>query len=416
MALTIKDVLQLQSLQGFQLHAGQKGLSRYVVSAGIGDYEFCSDVDFPREEAFEPDSLILSSLLFAKGQPELLLPAVQQLFDAGVSGLAYKTVIFDELPTEVLDFCNSNEFPLFSFGSDTYFENIIYEVMNAVRVDDADLLSENNIRSMIENEFPRVQVSRFAKMLSLAFKGNAMGVYIKPIAASSSGDARTADDSRADTDARPDGIAHHVTDHSSFDVRAERCLKNLYLNRNLNDKVLLCLYDGGIFALLTAHQPKAEAFEVILTQLLEFLGLDASSLHICRSDIHPSHKELDFCFRESYQAYLASVAEARSFGSYHEIGMYKFLIPQLANENMQKYAQSILESLRSKPEYFDTVRQLVLCGGDTLMSAEHFGCHQNTIRYRLQKIKALLGLENETEQDFYAILATAMRLHLLEAE
>ncbi len=384
MALTIKDVLQLQSLQGFQLHAGQKGLSRYVVSAGIGDYEFCSDVDFPREEAFEPDSLILSSLLFAKGQPELLLPAVQQLFDAGVSGLAYKTVIFDELPSEVLDFCNSNEFPLFSFGSDTYFENVIYEVMNAVRVDDADLLTEGNIRSMIENEFPRVQVARFAKMLSLTFKGNAMGVYIK-----------------ADT---------------SFDVRAERCLKNLYLNRNLNDKVLLCLYDGGIFALLTTHQSKPSAFEVILTQLLEFLGLDASSLHICRSDIHPSHDELDFCFRESYQAYLASVAEARSFGSYREIGTYKFLIPQLANENMQKYAQSILESLRSKPEYFDTVRQLVLCGGDTLMSAEHFGCHQNTIRYRLQKIKALLGLENETEQDFYAILATAMRLHLLEAE
>ena len=136
MALTVKDILQLQSLCSFRLHAGQKGLSRYVVSAGIGDYEFCADIDYPRQTAFEADSLVLSSLLFAKGRPELLLPAVQQLYEAGVSGLAYKTVIFHELPEDVLAFCNAHAFPLFSFGSDAYFENIIYEIMNAVRADD----------------------------------------------------------------------------------------------------------------------------------------------------------------------------------------------------------------------------------------------------------------------------------------
>ena len=43
MALTIKDILQLQSLHGFQLISGHKGLSRYVTSAGILDYEFSPD-------------------------------------------------------------------------------------------------------------------------------------------------------------------------------------------------------------------------------------------------------------------------------------------------------------------------------------------------------------------------------------
>ena len=33
----------------------------------------------------------------------------------------------------------------------------------------------------------------------------------------------------------------------------------------------------------------------------------------------------------------------------------------------------------------------------------------------MNKIKALLGLESETEQDFYAILASAMRLYLLKS-
>ena len=212
MALTVKDILQLQSLCSFRLHAGQKGLSRYVVSAGIGDYEFCADIDFPRQTAFETDSLVLSSLLFAKGRPELLLPAVQQLYEAGVSGLAYKTVIFHELPDDVLAFCNAHAFPLFSFGSDAYFENIIYEIMNAVRADDTNLLTEGNIRRMLADDFAKSQVTLLAKSLSLAFKAHVMGVYIK------------VDD---------------AAERDTFYQHAARCLKNFYLNRNLNDKALL---------------------------------------------------------------------------------------------------------------------------------------------------------------------------------
>ena len=88
MALTIKDILQLQSLRGFQLISGHKGLSRYVTSVGILDYEVCPDIDYPRDTAFEKDSVVLSSLLFANGRPELILPAVEQLYSSGVSGFA----------------------------------------------------------------------------------------------------------------------------------------------------------------------------------------------------------------------------------------------------------------------------------------------------------------------------------------
>ena len=390
MALTLKDILQLQSLQGFRLHAGQKGLSRYITSAGIGDYEFCSDIDYPRETAFEPDSLVLSSLLFAKDRPELLLPAVQQLYEAGVCGLAYKTVIFQQLPETVLDFCDTHAFPLFSFGSDAYFENIIYEVMNAVRADDSHLLTESNIRSMIENDFPKSQISLLAKSLSLAFKQHVMGVYIK--------------------------YKSGAAPQEAFALQAERCLKNLYLNRNLNDKALLCLYNGGIFALLTAQQAKPETFEVILSQLLDFLHFEEMPLWVSRSEVHLPFESLDLCFRESYQTFLASVAEERSFGTYSKIGTYRFLIPCQNSEAMATYANDLLAPLLARPEYLETARQFVRCGGDLLLTADHFGCHPNTIRYRMQKIKALLGFSSETEQDFYAILAPALRLHLLQTQ
>ena len=392
MALTIKDILQLQSLQGFQLISGHKGLSRYVTSAGILDYETCPDIDYPREAAFEKDSVVLSSLLFANGRPELILPAVEQLYSSGVSGFAYKTVIYSSLPEEVTRFSEEHDFPIFCFGKDTYFENIIFEVMNAVLSDDTNLLTESTIKKMIENDLSKSQVYFLSKNVSLKFKEYAMGVYIKD----SSGDLC------ADID---------------------RYLKNFYLNRNLNDKALMCKYEDGIFAVLTAHQPRQDSFSLILDNLLIFLNPacdsefgtfgSKSGFTVNCSNIHMPHENLDLCFRESYFTYLASSAESRNFRYYSSIGTYQFLIPQRDTEIMQTYMENIINPLKARPEYFETVHRLVLYGGDTCLTADYFGCHQNTIRYRLGKIKALLHLESETEQDFYAVLAAAMRLYLI---
>ena len=392
MALTIKDILQLQSLRGFQLISGHKGLSRYVTSVGILDYEVCPDIDYPRDTAFEKDSVVLSSLLFAKDNPELILPAVEQLYASGVSGFAYKTVIYSNLPEEVNDFSEEHNFPIFCFGKDTYFENIIFEVMNAVQSDDANLLTESTIKKMIENDLSKSQVYFLSKNVSLKFKEYAMGVYIKD----------SSDDFCADID---------------------RHLKNFYLNRNLNDKALICKYEDGIFAVLTARQPKHDSFSLILDGLLTFLNPSGNTeatygskpgFKVSCSNIHMPHENLDLCFRESYFTYLASSAESRDFHCYSSIGTYQFLIPQRDTDVMQAYIENIIGPLKERPDYFETVHRLVLCGGDTSLTADFFGCHQNTIRYRLGKIKALLHLESETEQDFYAVIAAAMRLYLIK--
>ena len=380
MALTIKDILQLHSLKKMELISGYQGLLHYVSSAGIADYEFCSDLDYPRENAFEKGSFVLSSLLFAKENPASILPAVKQLFEAGVSALAYKTVIF---PQEVLDFANKNDFPIFRFGTNVYFENIIFEITDAIRLDDTNLLTETNIKKMIHNEFSKSQVYFLSKNISLSFKEYSMGVYIK-----------SSDD--------------------GFRLNLDRYYKNFYLNRNLNDKALLCKYEDGLFAILTSHQNNVKSFQIILSDLLNFLALNANELFINCSNIHRSYECLDLCFRESFHTHIASLAENRNLSSYSAIGIYQYLIPLQNEQSMQSYMDSLITPLLGRPEYFDTVMQLVLHGGDALQAAGRFDCHQNTIRYRMNKIKALLGLESETEQDFYAILASAMRLYLLK--
>lgn len=115
MALTVKDILELPALKGFQPVAGKGGLDNDIITAGIADYEFVSGIDYDLDGAFEKDSLVISSLLFAKDDPSLILPAIKHLKRAAVSAFAYKTVVFEALPDEVILYADKNDFPIFSY-------------------------------------------------------------------------------------------------------------------------------------------------------------------------------------------------------------------------------------------------------------------------------------------------------------
>lgn len=65
---------------------------------------------------------MLSSLLFAKQEPEYLLNAVKNLIELGASALAYKPVIFKELPEEVLSYAEQQNFPILRFGGDEFLK------------------------------------------------------------------------------------------------------------------------------------------------------------------------------------------------------------------------------------------------------------------------------------------------------
>ena len=148
MALTVKDILELPSGQRMKLLAGGKGLTRPVVSVEIADYEFAPGIKFVPEANFnlqddmEPGCFIITSFLFAKDDPSLILSSIEIMERMEMAGLAFKQIIYDQLPTEALAFAEKKNFPIFSFSKDLWFENIIFDIMYAVQFDDKVYLSE----------------------------------------------------------------------------------------------------------------------------------------------------------------------------------------------------------------------------------------------------------------------------------
>lgn len=385
MALKVKELLQLQSLQGFELVSGEKGLDRVVCSAGIADYEFAPDVNYHNDNAFDKDSFVISSLLFAQNDRNRIFDAVRDLYDLGISAFAFKKVIYDKLPQEVIDFSNQNNLPIFSFGAELYFENIIYEVMEAVQRDDTQILAEENIKKMIENELPKDEVMRISKSISLLFKQNAMAVYIKPFAK---------------------GTKLDMT----------RIFRNFYLNKSLKHKAMLCKYNKGLFIILTSPYDEIEKFELILSEAMESLSISEKNVYLSRSNIYHPYEELDRCLREGYHTFMASVTDGKDYEHYDHIGAFKYLIPLKDSYALTSFAESILRPLADKEEYLHTAIILVINNGDITSTALECSCHQNTIRYRLAKVRELTGASNKTEFEFYTELSTAVRIYLLKKQ
>ena len=231
MALTVKDILALPALKAFSLIAGEKGLERDIITAGIVDYEFVEGIDYNLDNAFEKDSLVISSLLFAKDNPDLILPAVKQLIDAGVSAFAYKSIIYDRLPDEVISYAEKNNFPIFSYKEGTWFENIIFEVMAAVESDDTRHLSQLNIEKLIRNTATQGEIESIRRGISLLLNRSVSAAYIK---------------------------------NPSLD--AARAFRSFYMSKNLREKMIVAKYDGGLFVLITTGIETPAAHRVILDE------------------------------------------------------------------------------------------------------------------------------------------------------
>lgn len=383
MSVTLEKICNIEHLNGLEIIAGREGKKNIILSSGIADFEFCTDLDIAQFDYYEPKSFVMSSLLFAKDKPEAILPAIKHLKARDISAFGFKPIFYETLPEEVIAYANENNFPIVKIPLMTFMDDIIFEIIEAVRAENHNFFSEENIQKMIDGDFSKQQLYYFTKNISFKFKDYAICAYIKG-------------------------------DSENFRPNIERYMKSFYLNSSLTSKALICPFHDGIFAVITSKHNNPQHFELILNELLEFLSLKEKDLTIGCSQIHYPYDDLDVCFRESFDTFLASVASGQNFKYYSNIGTYQFLISQMDFKPMRNYMRTYITPLLDKPEFFDTLKEYVFCQGDIVKTADHLSCHHNTVRYRITKSKELLNSDCLTDFEFYGNISIAIRLYLLQ--
>ncbi|MFQ9287787.1 MAG: PucR family transcriptional regulator [Intestinibacter bartlettii] len=390
MAITILEAMKLPTLKDFELIAGYRGLDREIQRASILDYEYEKSLsDKPIQTYFEKGDFVISSLIYAKDDPSLILESVKGLVSDGVSGLAVKNIYYDVLPEEVIKYANQMDFPIFIFDKKgSYYEDIVTEIYDKNKEKNSISYQEAKIGILLKEDMDKSSVKNMAKDFNISFKENMFSICLKP--------------------------KKYIDENSLTNII------NI-LNRDLGASHVAYRYHGIIFIICTyedSHKEnKSTEFSRLVRLMIYSLFLDLNDYYIGISNFHKYIDELNFALKESMYAMRTASIEGENIRYYYEIGVYKLLMPSYSEGYMINFYSDTIGKIKHydqkyNSELLQTATVYVKLGGNIKNTAKSINLHENTVRYRINKIKEIFNTTN-SEFEFYEELALGIKLHLI---
>lgn len=373
MQYTISDFLATYG-NAVRLLAGGGGLSRSVNEVGILDYELAPGVkaSYLRSNFYE-GQLVLTSFLYARDEPYLVTEAVKQLVRAGASGLAIKNVFHLEIPDAALRFAAARNFPLILIVSDRlYFDNVIIDVGLRVRELADSSFSQHEIDALLGDAQDEAAVRDHARRLNPSFGEEAVATYAM--------------------------VGEEVTPalYATFEAR----YKESGLNRASD---LFCVFDEGLLLIVSGDDvSQADADEAAGVLLHEVVGSHARAVGI--GEPHQGLGELADVVLEALHAARMAAMRKEAMVRYADLGILRAILPHAGTHAMRRFSDAIMLPLRD----FDaennaclvTTLETFLASERSINAAAEALCaHPNTVRYRLEQVRALTGLDWRTPHD-----------------
>ncbi|WP_155592612.1 PucR family transcriptional regulator [Lysinibacillus cavernae] len=382
--MNVENFLQLPITKDFTVVAGYNGLHKAVQNVEILDFEFSPDIHHVRDTIFTPNSVVLSSLLFAKQKPEYLLNAVKNLIELGASALAYKPVIFKNLPEEVLTYAEEQNFPILRFGGDEFFEKIILETMAYAKTQDYSFFLETILRRLMEEDVAQEQIKSILQQLNRPFEKY---VFVANL--------------RAKDSIHPNWMQTFLS--------LEPLVKS----------GLISSYKQSLFIIMT-HTSQQFQFEKVLHEWLALYAISTDSITFGYSGCYEIQTGCPVALREAFFASIFAEIDMLPSCHYKNLASDRLLIelhrkePIFAMDYVNSFLAPLLEDKADQDLKETAITYIMKKGNIKEVAVAHF-CHPNTIRYRMAKIRQLVApLDNDYV--FYERLAAAVKLYLLHSK
>jgi len=384
MAVTLRDVLELEIMKDFKVIAGRKGLSSQVRMVEILDFEFVFEGEHYRDKVFDGESLVVSSLLFAKDDPSLVLDAVKKLRALNVKALAYKPVFFKRLPQDALDYAEKHDFLILEFGHDEFFEPIITSVNELVEKDRSTGLTESLFEDMLARKFSREEAEAARDKINPLLRPEVVAVCMKL-----------------------DGVDEDGVREIIRRGRPDSRLASKTFVGKCRDKLMI---------ILSQDEQNLSRFKALFRDVEIAYGLEGRAYTIGISNVRHITDRIDRIIHQAFWTEMVAEIEKAPMVFYKNLGVYKLIISDIHSyslvEYMETYLGPLFEDEEKDHELLHTAVEYILSKGDAVKTAEQLFCHKNTIRYRIGKLQEKLD-PRANEKEFYQNLAMAIKIYLL---
>ena len=375
--VTVADIVALPAFKSVDLIAPCEGSQqREVRNVGILD---CPP-DYNDYRVYVPGELILTNLGFAYGNPELAEKSLLAMLRRDVAAIAIKTVYDPPISDAVRKESEERGVPVYLYDG-AYHETVAYQSLDLIRRDRAELDKGRALDELLAaHDDDRIR-TRLSAIVGTT--GSMLQCFAFALRA---GDT-------CSFYAMLDSVS------SSLDAVKAECYAV--------ESVGACRYHDHILAFVSygfvgdEERLAAEKRCLSMTGLEEGLHVDVGeAVHLGDGDV-------------GIRQALAAADSARRCGQ-HLIRWAELHVAAFAHavryDRLFMSASALYRAMLSDydkkhgTELVHTAEALVMRHGDVKTIAEELHQHPNTIRYRMRKMKAVLGIPHEDDKAFVGLL------------
>ena len=364
--IRLRELYRLQGIHNLRLIAGDAGLERTVTAAVLFEYD-PSRMQLPD---FYKGDLVVTTLAYARGEETLVATSLLALLNQGIGGLLVKTAYFDRLPPSVIEDADRLGTPVFLFD-DTYIEEVILELTDLIRGRRRYAGYEKELDALMNVGTGREQVREILSRID-PVGAPAYRVYALM------------------TKERMPGLDEKLYAVLQSDAASAKRLICAEWKRMI---VIICHIAG--------EETDAEADgAAFMDELLERAGVQREALCVGVSSVQTERADFHIALREAVYASRAASIENRTAMTASELGMYAYLFPMSENPFVCEQCRRSLARIheydaQNRTNLYSTAQVYVEQHMEIAGAAKALFQHPNTVRYRLQKIQKIMGMEDE---------------------
>jgi len=381
--LNVLDVLSLPLFSDFRLVTNNSGLYNEISDAKL--YEDLGEKSIP--DLYKKGVFIILSPSILREHPKNSRDIMLALLERLPSAICIKDVQFNTLPDELMDRANALHVPIFFF-SETFLDEILYTIKNALTPHEINTLNVSRMARILFEPMTENQIEYLAREINPLFYKNVICAFCIP---------KDQDNIPNDTNMLFEQYLH--TSHAT-----QKQGKYAYS---------LLKWPRGIGFLYTSGA-RTEDMRIRLLEKLQQSGIDLSMVSIGISNPYSELRNMKKAFREALHAGIDALISGGEIKDYDNIGLVGFLAPFRNDEWTDIYYNNLYNRIynydkANESNLMQTLLAYVRNDGNIAKTAEATFQHSNTIRYRLEKIKTVMGIQDAPDADIQLYLF--VRLH-----
>lgn len=380
MAISVKKVCKnVKELYQMNLIAGEMGMSNIV--KWVHSVEDITVADYLK--GYE---LVFTTGIGNLGKRERLLKFAERLKENNSSGLVINIGPYiHNVPQELIDYCNDNDFPLFTVPWEVKLVEITRSFCEKI------IDSEENEKSL---------GSTMKDFIFYPFKREKILPYLE----------RSGFKRNLIYNVLIFGMEEHCTSGVKRVINEKYYMQlKFYVEKELNkitEKYIMFSYENLLIVILVENSLD-KIKELANNVLYKKFGTNFS-LHIGIGSNKENLNNIEANFQKALSVYNMSVTNNEKVLFYDDLGVYKIFLSVSDNKILKDFFYDTLGNIveydkSTNNNYYEFIEQYIDNDASIQKITETLFVHRNTIHYKIKKIKELTGLDLRNIDDLFLI-------------